>query len=70
MSHYVYQPEAFETEAKRLLPMIAIKRPSAINNYKEQDRVRYLHELWRQIIDSKNEVDLKSIDDAIKSYVM
>lgn len=57
-------------EAKKLLPKLTIQRPSTINNYKEGDRVRYLNELWKQIKDSKTELDLKSIDDALKSYVM
>ena len=29
-----------------------------------------MNELWKQIKDSKTELDLKSIDDALKSYVM
>jgi hypothetical protein len=70
MSHYIYQPELFSEEAKALLPKINLRRPSAINNYKEQDRIRYLHELWSQIKDSKTELDLKSIDDALKTYVL
>ena len=70
MSHYVYQPEVFIQEAKQLLPKINIKKPSPINNYKPEDRVKYLHQLWDQLKDSKNEIDLKSIDDALKNYVM
>lgn len=70
MSHYIYHAEAFARESKQILQMIGIKRPSAINNYKEGDRVKYINELWKQIKDSKNEIDLKSIDDALKNYVM
>ena len=70
MSHYIYQPESFISQAKKLLPKINIQRASTINNYKEGDRVRYINQLWKQIKDSKTELDLKSIDDALKNYVM
>ena len=70
MSHFIYEPEKFIGEAKKLLPKLTIQRASTINNYKEGDRVRYLNELWKQIKDSKTELDLKSIDDALKNYVM
>ena len=70
MSHFIYQPENFISQAKKLLPKINIQRASTINNYKEGDRVRYINELWKQIKDSKTELDLKSIDDALKNYVM
>ena len=70
MSHFIYEPEKFIDEAKKLLPKLTIQRASTINNYKEGDRVRYLNELWKQIKDSKTELDLKSIDDALKNYVM
>ena len=70
MSHYIYQPELFIEESKKLLPKINIQRASTLNNYKEEDRVRYLRELWNTIKDSKTELDLKSIDDALKNYVM
>jgi hypothetical protein len=29
-----------------------------------------LHEIWKQIKDTKTELDLKSIDDALKNHVM
>ena len=70
MSHYIYQPEQFVKEAEALMKKINIRRPSAINNYKGQDRVEYIRELWKQIKDTKNEVDLMSIDEALKNYVM
>ena len=49
MSHYDYQPDLFKKQAKKLLPLINIRRSSAINNYKQKDRIKYLHQLWRQI---------------------
>ena len=52
------------------MPKINIQRASTLNNYKEEDRVRYLRELWNTLKDSKTELDLKSIDDALKNYVM
>lgn len=32
--------------------------------------MRLIGEVWRQLKESKTEVDLKSIDDAIKTHVM
>ena len=31
---------------------------------------KYLIDLWNKIRDSKNEVDLKSIDEALKNFVL
>lgn len=49
--------------------MLTVKTKSAINNYEEKDRLVYIVELWKKIKSFETEVDLKTIDDAIKTHV-
>jgi len=51
-----------------LLKQLTVKKQSTFNSYSSNDKVIYIKDLWKKIkID--NEIDLKSIDDALKSHV-
>lgn len=69
MSHFHYDPEKFQEEAGKLGEMLTVKAKSAFNNYQEEDRLVYIQELWKKIKSFETEVDLKTIDDAIKTHV-
>lgn len=56
-------------EAKNLASLMTVKYGSEFNNYSESERLIYIHELWKKIKSFETEIDLKSIDDALKIHV-
>jgi len=45
-------------------------RKSHLSNYSPEDRAIYIKDLWEKITSAENEVDLKSIEDALKIYAL
>lgn len=48
---------------------MSVKYGSEFNNYSEAERLIYVNELWKKIKSFETEIDLKSIDDALKIHV-
>lgn len=69
LSHYFYEPERFRAEAAKLKAVVAVRKVSEFNCYRERDKYTFLKELWRRI-KTEGEVDLKSINDAIRSHIV
>jgi hypothetical protein len=49
--------------------MIRVKK-SHLSNYSAEDRVIYIKDLWEKITSAENEIDLKSIEDALRTYAL
>jgi hypothetical protein len=69
MSHYFYKKSGYMKEAKDLKSMIRVKK-SHLSNYSAEDRVIYMKDLWEKITSAENEIDLKSIEDALRTYAL
>lgn len=69
MSHYFYKKQQYLKEARQLKNVIKVRK-SHLSNYSPEDRAIYIKDLWQKITSAENEVDLKSIEDALKTYAL
>ncbi len=56
-------------EAREFRNTLKVKR-SHLANYSPEDRIIYIKDLWEKITSAESEVDLKSIEDALRNYAL
>lgn len=69
MSHFIYQPDEYQKQAKKLPSVIKVRK-SALNQHDPKDRIVYLNHLWDTILANEGEIDLRMEEEAIRSYVV
>ena len=45
-------------------------RKSSLNNYADEDRLVYVKNLWAKVTSSESEIDLKTVEDALRNYAL
>lgn len=58
------------SEAKELNRLISTTKKSILANYGPEERMVYIRDLWTKITSAESEIDLRSIEDALKSYAL
>lgn len=50
--------------------MISMTRKSNLNNYSDEDRLVYVKNLWAKVTSSESEIDLKTVEDALRNFAL